>query len=162
MEVARRILCGKPLLMNLFELLNKVDENSSVNKMTASNLAAVFAPSFLREVKNVALLLEYTKAIVSVVQFVISHFSCCSFKEPTGKWSHRAVEEDDDDTASIPVSEIVLEVDLEDFARLEQLRIDRARKASAADSAKPPLPVLPTETEGCREKKKKKKLAGFL
>jgi hypothetical protein len=48
MEVVRRVLSGKELLLHLFELLNKVDENSAQNKMTASNLAAVFAPTFLR------------------------------------------------------------------------------------------------------------------
>lgn len=29
----------------------KVDQNSSVNKMTASNISGVFGPSFLREVE---------------------------------------------------------------------------------------------------------------
>lgn len=43
--------------------------------------------------KNVGLLLEYTKAIVSVVQFVISHFECCSFKEADGHWTHKNVDE---------------------------------------------------------------------
>lgn len=108
--------------------------------------------------KNVGLLLEYTKAIVSVVQFVISHFECCSFKEADGHWTHKNVDEvrngesfrekkrehsfnlliqDDDDTQTLAPSEIVLEIDIDDLERLEAIRMERARK----DPLKPPLPT---------------------
>jgi hypothetical protein len=125
-EAAHALLRDKHLLMALFELLSKVDEKSATNKMGASNLAAVFAPAFLKELKNVALLMDYTKAVVSLVQFVIQHFNCCHFKDAC-KWSHNAVErasreetvaerEEDDDTAMInpkDQDEILVELDLE-------------------------------------------------
>lgn len=81
-----------PLLLLLFDLLSKVASNSRLNKMTSSNLASVFAPTFLRSAehgKDPAVLLEHTKAVVASLDFIIMHFNCCSLSsEIDAKWAH--------------------------------------------------------------------------
>lgn len=162
------IIGDKPLLLMLFDLLSKVDENSSVNRMNAGSLAAVFAPTFLRvyESKTPVLLLEGTKAVVSIVQFIITHFHCCKLASGTEYgWSHRSAsqgttpiplkaeivhadddsDDDDDRTVSIdvaapsppPKTEIVVDFDLEEIDRVARQPTIR----SVQQSAPPVSPV---------------------
>ncbi len=172
-ELARAVFGEKHLLIVLFELLNKVDEKSAMNKMGASNLAAVFAPTFLRELKNVTLLMDYTKAVVSIVQFVIQHFQCCHFKDASEcEWSHSAPASADSDDGgdgdhtiilgAKEREEIFVELDLEMVERSSAARpravavaVEPAKSPAAAAAADPVKVASPADAELSRKSDQK-------
>lgn len=62
----------------LFEMLKEVSSHSQVNKMTAFNLAVVFAPNFAPDTISVKCIEYSTK----VIEFMILHYSSIFFSSP--------------------------------------------------------------------------------
>ncbi len=106
LDVVVPIVRGNPLLVAVFDFLSRVYVERASNKMSAANLALLFAPSFLHaELETQTTLLVNTKSMTSVVELLIRHVACCQLTFEDGwRWVHGEGDADDD-TASTSLAD---------------------------------------------------------
>lgn len=65
------------ILQRLMEFLQKVDAHQEANKMSAANLAIIFAPSLMRSKEELSLdrMLQDNRDTTKLVQLMIEHYN---------------------------------------------------------------------------------------
>ncbi len=90
LDTVMHIVRNSAVLMSLLDFLNRVYSERELNKTTSTNLAALFAPSFLRGDQETPLsLIANTKALTAIVELLVRHCACCQLTNEEGwQWVH--------------------------------------------------------------------------